>query len=40
MRYVGSEGERCECGEREERDHLLLYCKRWVTERKEAWEGW
>jgi len=40
MRYIGEEGERCECGEREDRDHFLLYCKKWEVERKEAWLGW
>jgi len=40
MRYVGSEGERYVCGGREDRDHLLLYCKKWERERKEAWLGW
>ena len=40
MRYVGGRGERCKCGGREDRDHLLLYCKRWEKGRKEAWKGW
>ena len=40
MRYVGGEEERSECEEREERDNLLLYCRRWVREREEVWRGW
>jgi len=40
MRYIGEKGERCECGERKESDHLLLYCKKWEKERKEVWKGW
>jgi len=40
MRYIGEQGEKCECGEREDRDHLLLYCKRWEKQRKEVWKGW
>jgi len=39
MRYKKEE-ERCECGGREDRDHLLLYCKKWEKEREEVWKGW
>jgi len=39
MRYR-KDGERCECGGRDDRDHLLLYCKKWEKERKEMWKGW
>jgi len=39
MRYR-KDGERCECGGREDRDHLLLFCKKWEKERKEVWKGW
>jgi len=35
MRYKKEE-KRCECGGREDRDHLLLYCSKWVEERKEV----
>ena len=38
MRYR-KDGERCECGGRDDRDHLLLYCKKWEKERKEVWKG-
>jgi len=39
MRYR-KDGERCECGGKDGRDHLLLYCKKWEKERKEVWKGW
>jgi len=39
MRYK-EEDERCECGGKEDRDHLLLYCKKWEKEREEVWRGW
>ena len=39
MRYKVEE-KRCECGGKEDRDHLLLYCSKWVEERKEVWKGW
>jgi len=39
MRYK-VDGERCECGGGDDRDHLLLYCKKWEKERKEVLKGW
>jgi len=29
----------CECGEREDRDHVLLKCGRWVEERRVIWDA-
>jgi len=39
MRYKREE-ERCGCGGKEDRDHMLLYCKMWEEERREVWKGW
>jgi len=39
MRYKEDE-EKCECGGKEDRDHFLLYCKKWEKERREVWRGW
>ena len=39
MRYKEDE-ERCDCGGKEDRDHFLIYCKKWEAERKEVWKGW
>ena len=30
----------CECGEREDRDHVLLNCVRWEKEREVIWTEW
>ena len=30
----------CDCGGLDDRDHFLLYCKKWEEERKEIWKGW
>ena len=30
----------CECGEREDRDHVLLKCRRWEKERRIIWNAW
>ncbi|RPA93749.1 hypothetical protein L873DRAFT_1510206 [Choiromyces venosus 120613-1] len=38
-RYIKERGD-CECGGKETRDHILLYCSLWEKERKEVWEGW
>ncbi|RPA93291.1 hypothetical protein L873DRAFT_68419 [Choiromyces venosus 120613-1] len=38
-RYIKERGN-CECGGKETRDHILLYCGLWEKERKEVWEGW
>jgi len=31
---------RCECGERDDRDHVLLRCERWEEERRVIWNAW
>ena len=36
-RYGRGEGL-CECGEREDRDHVLMHCVRWEEERRVIWE--
>ena len=38
-RYGKGEGL-CECGEREDRDHILLNCKKWDKEREVIWTAW
>jgi len=38
-RYGRGEGL-CECGEREDRDHVLLKCKNWEEERRVIWTAW
>ena len=38
-RYRRGEGL-CECGEREDRDHILLKCKIWEEERRVIWTAW
>ena len=38
-RYGGEEGL-CECGEREDRDHVLLKCVNWEEERRVIWDEW
>ena len=38
-RYGRGEGL-CECGEREDRDHVLIKCVRWEEERRVIWEEW
>ena len=38
-RYGKGEGL-CECGEREDRDHVLLKCGLWEEERRVIWKAW
>ena len=38
-RYGRGEGL-CECGKREDRDHVLLKCVRWEEERRVIWDEW
>ena len=38
-RYGRGEGL-CECGEREDRDHVLIKCKNWEKEREVIWTAW
>ena len=39
MRYGRGEGL-CECGEREDRDHVLMHCVRWEEKRVVIWDAW
>ena len=38
-RYGRGEGL-CECREKEDRDHVVLKCKRWEEERRVIWDAW
>ena len=38
-RYRKEDGK-CECGEVEDRDHVLLRCEKWEEERKIIWDEW
>jgi hypothetical protein len=33
-----TDSERCECGERETVEHLLLECPQWINQRERRWK--